>query len=132
MPAGRPLKFKTLQDLDAAIHGYFVACEEKGKPLSITGLSLALDMTRETLLRYEERAEFSDTIKLAKTRVENFYEERLPYSNAAGPIFALKNFGWKDSQDLNHGNQDDKPFKAEVSVHLTPAEAYKRLLDGDS
>jgi hypothetical protein len=99
---GRPLKFKTPKELEKKIAAYFKDCEKEEKPLSITGLALALDTSRETLCNYQARDEFFDAIKRAKLRVEQFYEERLTFSNAAGPIFALKNFDWSDKQDVNH------------------------------
>lgn len=98
MPAGRPLKFQSVKELQQKIDAYFAERQAANKPISITGLALALDTTRETLCDYGERDEFSDTIKRAKLRVENFYEERLTLANATGPIFALKNFDWSDKQ----------------------------------
>jgi len=124
MPAGRPLKFKTPEELEEKIEAYFQSrYDEEGtlvKPISITGLALALDTTRELLCNYEERDEFHDTIKRAKLRVENFYEERLTFANATGPIFALKNFNWKDSQDHNHGGQENNPIRYDGVVNIQP------------
>ncbi len=125
---GRPLKFKTVEELQAAIDRYFAECDphvvektiviqEKGrvvekitkyvtsqKPYTITGLALALDTTRETLLDYEDRAEFSDTIKKAKLRIHEFAETSLWSGQAAGVIFNLKNnWGWKDKSELEVG-----------------------------
>lgn len=121
MPAGKPLKFKTPQELEEKIEAYFKSrCDEEGnpvKPISITGLALALDTTRETICDYGERDEYSDSIRKARLRVENFYEERLTFANATGPIFALKNFDWKDTQDLNHGGQNGKnPIKYDNDI----------------
>jgi hypothetical protein len=137
MPAGRPLKFPTVEDLQAAIDEYFA---DKGKPtklddgtlywptVTVTGLALALDTTRETLLNYQDRPEFSDAITRAKLRCEHFAETMLYNARSAqGPIFALKNFGWRDSQDVNLGGQKDNPVA--VDLQLTASEAYQRLLD---
>jgi hypothetical protein len=109
MTAGRPLKFKTVEELEKAIQAYF---DEVAKdfqkdsngiihqaPLTITGLALALDTTRQTLMDYQERDEFTDTVKRAKTVIENYAEKRLFGNNATGAIFALKNFGWKDKTE---------------------------------
>jgi len=114
MPAGRPLKFETVKILDGKIQAYFdeVAANaitlEDGRviqePLTITGLALALDTTRQTLMDYEERDEFTYTVKRAKTIVENFAEKRLFGSNATGAIFALKNYGWKDKSEQENLN----------------------------
>lgn len=103
---GRPLKFSSVAQMQTLIDAYFLSChDEEGKrvkPYSVTGLALALDCTRETLDEYQKRADFSDSVKKAKLRVENYYEENLPFQNATGSIFALKNFGWHDKQQTEH------------------------------
>lgn len=99
---GRPLKFKTPEELQEKIDVYF---EETDKEeWTITGLALALDTYRQTLVNYEEKDEFMDTIKRAKLKVENGYEIDLKKSGRTGTIFALKNFDWKDKteQDVKH------------------------------
>ena len=86
---------------------FFEWCDENSRPYTITGLALALGTSRQTLMNYEHREAFFDTIKKHKTRVENYAEERLYSGNAAGPIFALKNFEWKDKQEVeNSGKQE--------------------------
>lgn len=100
MPAGRPLKFKTVEDLEKAIDKYFN--ETDIKEWTITGLALALDTSRETLCDYEEKDGYSDTIKKAKLMVENSYELDLKKYGRAGTIFALKNFDWKDKSEVDH------------------------------
>lgn len=94
--------------MQAKIDAYFALCcnpdgslkmSDAGypiRPISITGLALYLDTSRETLCNYEDRDEFFDAVKRAKLRVENFYEERLTFNNPTGSIFALKNFDWSD------------------------------------
>ena len=100
---GRPLKFATPEELQAKIDEYFDNAKDADgnfKRVTITGLALHLDTTRDTLMDYQGRDEFSDTVKKAKLRVENFYEEHLMSRSVTGAIFALKNFGWKDTQEV--------------------------------
>ena len=99
MPTGRPLKFKSVKELQKKIDAYFTRCEKDDEPLTITGLALALDTSRETLMEYGEREEFVDTIKKAKLKIEHAYELRNIKRGNAGDIFALKNFGWKDKTE---------------------------------
>lgn len=106
---GRPLKFQSVDEMQEAIDRFFLDCDEKDDPYTVTGLALALDTTRKSLCEYEDLPEFSNTIKKAKARVENYAEKRLFTGQPTGPIFALKNFGWRDAQDLNHGGQKDNP-----------------------
>lgn len=100
MAGGRPLKFETLKDLEDKISAYFES--EPETEWTITGLALALDTSRETLMNYEERPEYFDAIKKAKERVHNAYEKDLRRKGRSGDIFALKNFGWSDRQEVDH------------------------------
>lgn len=102
--AGRPKKFKSKEALQKLIDEYFEDCENNRKHVTITGLALWLDTTRETLMDYEKDVKFSDTIKKAKLRVENAYENRLIDRGNGGDIFALKQFGWKDKQEVANTN----------------------------
>ncbi len=102
MPAGRPLKFKTPAEMQAKIDAYFDHCDEVGEPYTITGLALALDTYRDVLIDYQNKDEYSNAVKRAKQRCENFAEKRIyADKNAAGPIFALKNYGWKDKTETD-------------------------------
>lgn len=119
-PGGRPLKFPTPSHMQGLIDKYFSDCEEKKKPYTITGLALALGTTRDLLCDYAGRPEFSDAIKMAKLRCENYCEEMLLAGGpAAGPIFALKNYGWRDTQDVNHGGQSGNPVEVVARPSMT-------------
>lgn len=104
---GRPKKYERVEDMEEAIEKYFAEQDKKGMPYTVSGLALALDMTRETLLRYEENDIFSDTIKRAKQKIEEYVETRLFVSGiATGVIFNLKNnFGWKDKQEIEQNGE---------------------------
>ncbi len=111
---GRPLKFKDVRELKAAIDKYFEDCEKNGKPLTITGLALAIGMTsRRQLLEYEGRKEFHNAIKKAKLMCENFAEQYLfTGKNMAGAIFNLKNnYKW---EEVNKIEADSLPFLIKV------------------
>lgn len=115
---GRPLKY-TLSKIQDSIAAYFDYCgiDECGYPLgkdhkppTITGLCCYLHTTRDLLIDYEGKPQFSDTIKRAKQRIEA-YNECLLVSKAgqvAGVIFNLKNnYGWKDKAELEASFKDD-------------------------
>lgn len=106
---GRPLKFESVEQLESAIAAYFLNCAEKGRPLTVTGLALALDTTRETLLDYQEKENYSDTIKRAKLTIQNYVEEYLFVGkNVAGAIFNLvNNYNWsnKSQTDVTTGGE---------------------------
>ena len=100
---GRPLKFKTVDELIAKAEKYFETAE-RGL-YTITGLALALDTTRQVLINYEQKDEFIDTIKKYKSMIENDYELSLRKQGRSGDIFGLKNFGWKDKSELDQNNK---------------------------
>ena len=119
---GRPLKFKTSKELEKAIAGYFAECEKSSKPLTISGLAVALGINRQTLLNYSKIEEFFGTIKKAKAICEKYTEESLFIGrNVAGAIFNLKNnYGWKDK------SESDVNLTASLSLRSLFKEAEKQ------
>jgi len=89
--------------MQIAVDTYFASTDRP----SVCGLTLHLGFTsRQSLLNYEGYdPEFLDTIKRAKLRIEHFYEKLLttPGVAAAGPIFMLKQMGWRDKYSVAHG-----------------------------
>nr|DAI27787.1 MAG TPA: DNA packaging protein gp3 [Caudoviricetes sp.] len=89
------------------------------KPYTVTGLAAFLGTTRQTLLDYELRDEFSDAIKAAKVKIESFAEESL-YTNkasVAGTIFSLaNNFGWKNK--VEQENSGESKLVIETRHHV--------------
>ena len=99
---GRPPKFSSVEQLESLIDQYFKACDALQRPYTITGLALYLDTTRETISDYKEKPEYSDSLKRAKLRCENWVEEGALTNkvNATSAIFNLKNnYGWKDKTE---------------------------------
>lgn len=109
---GRPLKFQDLDELQKSIDEYFA--NTPTEEVTITGLAMHLDTFRNVLWdieRNEERPEFSNTIKKAKQRVEHAYEKRNIKRGNAGDIFALKNFGRTDKQEIKNTHDVDDNLK---------------------
>lgn len=132
----RPLKYKTVDELQAAIDDYFHSCagrpllDDKGQPVllkglpvmldacppTVTGLALALGFAgRQALLNYQGRKQFKDAITRAKSRCEAYAEGRLfDRDGAHGAQFSLRcNFGWSDKAEQAESGgvviQDDIP-----------------------
>jgi hypothetical protein len=106
MAAGRPTLFTTPEELQRKVDFYFKITQRP----TLSGLAYELGMCRQTLYNYEKKDEFLDIIKRAKERVEMSYEERLIYDGSpTGVIFALKNMGWKDSQNIDHSGEIKLP-----------------------
>lgn len=148
--AGRPLKYKTVEELEKIIRLYFRECdphfiketfyeyhEEKGKidyskpptkqkqlvrteqqPYTMAGLARRLGLSRQGLMEYKAKNEFSDTIKAARAKVEEF-NERLLLSGkyATGAIFNLKvNFGYRENIEENPPPENPIQFINNVNV----------------
>ena len=118
-PGGRPCKFQDLDALQIIIDEYFVSRAEAGLPFTITGLALALDTSRETLMDIENEngsytKEYSDAIKKAKLRCQNYAEKHMfTARNPAGAIFALKNYGWKDKIETEITGLNGQPVQVQ-------------------
>lgn len=114
--------FKSPEELELKINAYF-----KGKEyneLTITGLCLHLGINKDTFYEYAKRAEFKPIIDMARLRVENSYEIALRKNGGAENIFALKNFGWKDRQEIDMASSIDN---VSVKVDLVDEEQIERV-----
>ena len=95
---GRPLKYDNVEELANKINDYFkTTCDEE---VTITGLCLYLGINKDTFYEYAKRDDYKYVINQARLMVENSYELSLKKNGRAGDIFALKNFGWKDKQEI--------------------------------
>ena len=109
---GRPLKYKTREDVAKTIQKYFDKTEDG--ELSVTGLALIFG-SKQLLQDYQKRKEFSDIIIYAKLVIENSYERDLRRNGRSGDIFALKNFGWKDQKGIDI-TSNEKELKALTAI----------------
>ncbi len=132
---GRPPLYKTPEELQKAVDEYFLNPPNKRKVYkggstteyteipfyAVSGMALALGFeSRQSLYDYDKRDDrFSYIIKRARLFIESEYEVALRDNNVTGIIFALKQMGWKDKQELKlYGNLnvmdkitvDDKPL----------------------
>ena len=106
---GRPRKYTDPDEMYAAGEAYIRTRILEQRPPTVTGLVLALGFAgRQALCDYEKQGEFSYAIKRLKSKCEDYYEECLTNGQpAAGAIFALKNFGWRDKAEIEHsGNMN--------------------------
>jgi len=115
---GRPLKFQSPEELQAKIETYFFDCELNDIPITITGLAIALGTSRRVICAYGRREEYGDVISDARSRVEMDYEIALRRNGKAGEIFALKNFGWKDSHQIQ--GDKENPIQSKLTLEAGP------------
>lgn len=128
---GRPPMYSSAEEMQKKVDEYFEfgankktfytkEGDEYQVPVyTVTGLAYYLGFsTRQSLLDYAEKVEFVDVIKRAKLRIEMAYEEGLQFPNCTGHIFALKNMGWNDKQEVDHTSKGEK-------ISITPIEWVK-------
>jgi hypothetical protein len=126
MAFGRPRVFENEQDMADRVEAYFEHIkgekqQQVGKdglmqeiwvrepePATVTGLAIFLGFeSRQSLYDYEKNGDFSFIAKKARLLVECEYEKRLTTSQApTGAIFALKNMGWIDKNEVGFTNKD--------------------------
>ncbi len=133
MAGGRKLKYATPEAMQEAIDAYFADCEGQpltdddgkvllnkygepvfigAKPLTVTGLALALGFTsRRALLDYQGRGKYKAIVEAAKLKIENYAEMRLYDKDGwNGARFNLQNnFKYWDA---DKAAQDDKKTPA--------------------
>ena len=97
MPNGRPPKYASAEELEAALAEYFHTCITKSEMPNKAGLCVALHISRDTYSEY--RKKFPDTIKEADGIIENAWVQRLSQTAATGAIFYLKNAFSADYRD---------------------------------
>ena len=114
---GRPRKYKTPEEFIERAQEYFDSCvDDKGElnqPITITGMCNFLGTTRRILMEYEtgsleslkdgsgDDEGFRNAIKCVKSICEHYAETHgFMARNPAFAIFALKNYGWKDTQTI--------------------------------
>lgn len=113
MAGGRPRLFSKKADLEKAISLYFET-EEK---YTITGLAYHLGFeSRQSFYDYEKDGRFSYTIKRARLRIEAYYETKTQGAHPAGPIFVLKNLGWKERQE--HAHEFEQPIFKSIELDV--------------
>jgi len=121
MPAGRPPRYKTPEEMQKAIDAYFARCEngrkvtiiKKGKPIdvmkpipmTVAGLALALGfLSREALLKYSGKPEFVSVIARAKLRIQEDMASRGLTGESESKITSLilaSDFGYSTRQDIS-------------------------------
>jgi hypothetical protein len=120
-PGGRPRIIPSPEEFDRRVDLYIDSCAKEGQPILLTGMILALGLySKDGFYGYAEYPEFADSVKRARMLVEMEYEKRLNLATSAtGPIFALKNFGWTDKQEIEHSGDPNNPIKTESVLNVS-------------
>lgn len=90
--------YSSPEELEKVIDEYFSNTSEDR--ITLTGLILHLGICKDTFYEYAKREGYKKIINLARLKIENTYEQDLRSKGRTGDIFALKNFGWRDQQEI--------------------------------
>jgi len=125
----RPPKYGSPKELQSKIDEFFL---DEDITKSITGLCYYLGFaSRQSFYDMEEKEGFTYTIKKARLRIEMYYEELLLSRAIPGAIFALKNLGWSDRQEIDHTSKGERLSPISVTVDKSEtAKTLKKLRDG--
>lgn len=127
---GRPRKIESPERMDELVQEFWDKCVKEDRPITLTGLIWYLGLSsRQSLDEYANYEGFSDSVKRAKLIVERAYEERLHENSPTGAIFALKNMGWSDRQDLDLRSPDGS-MSAPQRIEIVPGKANDEEADG--
>ena len=120
--SGRPLKFPDADAFDKMIDDFFNDCEINSKKPTIERLAVYMGVHKETIAEYENRKEFSVSVKKAKDRcLDWLISDGLNAKNPAMHIFLAKN---------NYGYRDK--IEQEITVNTGIAERLQRAKDRKS
>lgn len=118
-----------------AVESYIIDCENYNERLTITGMALALGLTRQSLVKFDKSddKEVIAVIDYAKQRVEEQLEQRLSGNSPSGAAFNLKaNFGWQEVTKLSVGGgasgDDPIPVTTTIDPKQLSTEALKELM----
>lgn len=141
---GRPLKYKNLEELEAAITKYFQSCwlnapltdknghailDDNEKPIftktqiqpyTVTDLAISVGLSRRQLIEYQNgREDFNNAITRAKEYCQAYAERSLfLLKNPSGAQFSLKNnWHWKDKQEIEQVGASTQVNIAFVGEH---------------
>jgi hypothetical protein len=125
--AGRPRIYDSIEELETMVESYMLDCKDNKTKPTITGATLFLGFCdKTTLYDYRDREGFSHSIKRLLLFVENGYETALHGNSVTGAIFALKNMGWKDKQEMDVRTPEG------ITVNYVRQQGNEPLKDGDS
>ena len=110
--------FSDPQTLMALADYHVEQCRAEERQITYSGMLKALGLNSRQALHkianYSE--EWSEAVDYARLLIAESYEKDLRGNNATGPIFALKQLGWSDRQEIDHTSSDGSLSSVQVSA----------------
>ena len=119
-PGGRPPIISSPEEMQARVDAYF----NSDIPVkTMCGLALALGYCdRQSIYDNMKKPEFSCILKQAMLQVEDGYETRANSTTPTGPIFVLKNMGWRDKSEVDNTHR----YPDKITVNFTDSDDDER------
>ncbi len=98
---------------------YFTACDNENRPYSLSGLCLALNITKKRFAKLKDDRDFSDAVEMALLKIEAYIEENSMAGEINGTLalaMLKENFGW-----------GEKPVLTAEKVEVLLSEEVKAL-----
>ncbi len=141
--------FASVQELQRLIDGYFEhikgefhfedipdkndditrkkVWDRDAEPPTISGLIWYLGFdSRASFDAYQREGAFASAIKCARLRIEAEYEKKLHQQSPSGAIFALKNLGWNDRDNMPVNTDVPQSLRVEVFETGVPTATNER------
>ncbi len=118
MPASRPFKFKSPEEVEEKGKLFFEWCKETDRFPTVAGFAVFLECDRVTVWNYENRPGFSTVLKAIKDKI---YDEKLQAALKGEAVASLviwdavNNHGMVNTKTENK-NETDLNVKAEMST----------------
>ena len=128
---GRPLLFKSAEELQERIDAFYEYCEERGEVLTFERLAVFLGCDRKTIYNYETKDEFFLTMKAVRERIiaDLMTKGLCGDINTTFGIFCLKNYGYSDKQEVTSTNVN---VNKDVNLSGISTEELKKLLKDEN
>lgn len=126
---GRPSTWEDPEAFEKSVDEYFAT---KDITHTWTGLAIHLGFeSRQSLEDYKKKPGFSYPIKKALIQIESMYEQNLFKGNPTGSIFALKNFGWSDKQEIEQKTEHSGQINHTIDHSKLSDAALREIADLD-
>ena len=116
--------YETPEDFAAKFEEYCQHCDEnENEKPTMSGLAWFMGFSsRQSLWEYRKKEGFEYIANRIALFVEKGYEQQMAQGRGDGGIvFALKNFGWTDKQELDHTSSDGSMSQRDQSIAVLDA-----------
>tara|TARA_Y100001973_G_C5202120_1_gene338674 strand:+ start:1242 stop:1652 length:411 start_codon:yes stop_codon:yes gene_type:complete len=100
-------KMLTPEELSGKAEEYISSCTEESRPTRVGLFRFMGFKTKQSFFDYMKDPEYKDVLEEALFLIEGQYEQQLANGRGdGGLVFALKQYGWADKQEVLNKNVD--------------------------